>query len=290
MALTDMNNDRPIIITGKHGTGKSTKARAMLSDPIIVYGNSIDLKDIRSIPKDRGILIEDIHHKPKKDAILDVLRNYRGKIVMTSLNEKSVPAEIKNMCKFKRAGSVQHCLETIKELAPRSEEPFSMDRSTFDLVMDYLKMPDRDNVVKLFKHNKPADTQILSWLVENIHPNRLIFIDAVAKRRWSLDYFYELLAYSHAGKHYSRPSFPKRGSYSKMPNLCRRIGLKGGDGRLLRMLCEDETFVDFAKKKFNNAECRLLGIGEKKKRKPKPKPVKNTKLSDYYAMDGEISP
>ena len=287
MGLTSMSKDRTIVITGKHGSGKSTMAREMFEDAIIYYANTMEIHDVKSIPKERGIIIEDIHYKPKKDEVLNVLRNYKGKVVMTSLNQKSIPSEIKNMVKFKRAGSNLHLRDSIKELAPRSEEPFSYEKETFDIVLDYMKESDRDKIAKILKINKPSDTQIMSWLIENIHPNRLIFVDGVVKRRWPKHYFYELLAYAYKGKNYGRPSFPKRGSYSKIPYLCRRLGLRSGDERLLRQLCKDDNFVIYAKSKLNNSECRLLGLGEKKIRKSKPK-VKQIKLSDYYAMDGKI--
>tara|TARA_R110000744_G_scaffold113275_6_gene212288 strand:+ start:3366 stop:4229 length:864 start_codon:yes stop_codon:yes gene_type:complete len=287
MGLTSINKDRTIVITGKEGTGKTTMAKGMFEDAIIYYANDMEISDIRSVPKDRGIIIEDIHYNPKKDEILNVLRNYGGKVVMTSLNQKSVPADIKNMVKFKRAGTKQYLREEIKLLAPRCEEPFSYEKDTFSLVLEYMKDSNRDLIAKMLKVNKPADTQIMSWLVENIHPNRLIFADGIVKRRWSQDYFYEILAYSYQGKNYSRPSYPKRGAYSKIPSLCRRLKLRSGDERLLRQLLKDEEFTHWAKTKLNNGECRILGLGEKKIRKSKPK-IKISKLSDYYAMDGKI--
>ena len=42
MGLTTINNDRTILITGKTGTGKSTKAKTFVNDPIILYANDID--------------------------------------------------------------------------------------------------------------------------------------------------------------------------------------------------------------------------------------------------------
>jgi len=282
MGLTSINKNRTIVITGKHGTGKSTMAKAMFEDPLVFYANEISINDIRSIPAERGIVIEDIHLKPKKDEILNVLRNYKGEVVMTSLNQKSIPKDIKNMVKFKRAGTVQHIRNKITELAPRCEEPFSFEADTFSLVLAYLKESNRDLISDMLKFNKPSDTQIMSWLVENIHPNRLAFVDSVVKRRWSQDYFYEMLAYTFAGKNYSRPSYPKRKAYSKIPSLCRRLGLKSDGERLLKQLCQDEEFSRWAKTKLNNSECRLLGLGEKKIRKSKIK-IKVKKLSDYYA-------
>jgi hypothetical protein len=54
------------------------------------------------------------------------------------------------------------------------------------------------------------------------------------------------------------------------------LGLKGGEERLLKQLLQDEEFCNHAKKKLNNAECRLLGIGEKKKRKSRKRIIKTS--------------
>ena len=91
---------------------------------------------------------------------------------------------------------------------------------------DFLKNTNRDLIAELLLFNKPSDTQVLSWLTENMHPNRLIFIDGVVKRRWSQRYFYEMLAYSHTGKSFGRVNMPKRRAYSQIPRLSRRLGVK----------------------------------------------------------------
>ena len=69
MGLTTMNRNRTILITGKTGTGKSTKAKTFVKEPLIVYANDIDF-DLFSFPIENGIIIEDVHYKPDKDAIL----------------------------------------------------------------------------------------------------------------------------------------------------------------------------------------------------------------------------
>jgi hypothetical protein len=281
MGLTTIKKERTIVITGKHGTGKTTKAREMLPNALIYYANVMDIKDPYSIPIENGVIIEDLHYKPKKEIILDVLRKYRGKIIMTSINQKSIPSDIKNMIKFKRAGSVSHLRDNIRELAPRSETPYSLERDMFSLIDEYMKESNREKIVALLKYNKPSDTQIINWLAENQHPNKLVFIDGVVKRRWNADYFYEMLAYNHTGRNFGRPRMPKRKKYSKIPSLCRRLGVKSGGERLLKQLLEDEDFKKFAKTKLNNSECRLLGLGEKKKSKPKPKKIKQMSLGDF---------
>jgi len=272
MGLTEINNNRkrPILLTGKVGTGKTTKAKTFVNDPVVFYANSIDF-DIGSIPTDNGIIIEDVHYKPEVDAILTILRNYKGQVVLTSVNQKSVPKQIQSMCQMKRAGSKNFLRETILTLAPKSEDPFSYERDTYSLVMEFLKLRDRDLVRELLLFNKPSDTQILTWLCENMHPSRLVFVDGIVRRRWNQSYFYEMLAYAHEGNMAGRVNMPSRGTYSKIPSLSRRLGVK--EPRLLSQLLKDEQFSNWAKTKLNNGECRILKLGEKRKRK-KTDPIK----------------
>ena len=265
MGLTNLNKKRAILITGKPGTGKSTKAKTFCEDPVIMFANSIDTTDIGSLSKDNGIIIEDVHHKPNKEDILYLLRNYKGQIVLTSINEKSVPSEIKNMCQIKRAGSNNYLRDEVMSLAPRSETPQAAEIDTYSLVRMYLKETDRDKVANALLFNKPSDTQIVSWLAENMHPNRLIFVDGVVKRRWRQDYFYQMLAYAHEGNSFGRVNMPKRNAYSKVPYICRKLGVK--NEKTLRQLLKDPEFSAWAGKKLNNAERRIIGIADKKRRK-----------------------
>lgn len=277
-----MENLRPILLTGKVGTGKTQKAKEMLPNALILYANEMGLKDLGSFPKENGIIIEDIHLKPKKDEILSILRKYRGQVVITSINEKSVPKDIKAMCQIKRAGSKKYLREQILELAPRSQEPLSLEQDTYSLVSMFLKETDRDLIAEMLKHNKPSDTQILSWLVENIHPNKILFVDGVVKRRWSKNYFYEMLAYCHGGKTLGQVKMPKRGKYSQKPKLIKRLGIKTGEERLFQQFKKNEDFVIYAKTKLNNGECRILNLGEKRRRrKTDPIKIEQKTLGDY---------
>jgi len=279
MGLTNINNNRTILLTGKTGTGKSTKALTFVNKPVILYANDIDF-DVGSFPAENGIVIEDVHYKPDKSAILHIMRNYRGQVVLTSINQKSVPKEIKDMCKIKRAGSTNFLEQSIKEIAPNSESPFSFERDTYSIVNGFLKEKDRDLVAKILLYNKPSDTQILSWLCENMHPNRLIFVDGQVKRRWSQRYFYEMLAYCHLGGFVGQLSMPRRRQYSQLPKLSRRLGVR--NPTLLPLLLKDEAFREQAKKKLNNAECRLLKIGEKRRRKKTtPIVINQSSLEDF---------
>ena len=83
MGLTNINKNRTILITGKTGTGKTTKALTFVTNPMILYANDIDF-DVGSFPVENGIIIEDLHFKPDKSAILSIIRNYRGQVVLTS--------------------------------------------------------------------------------------------------------------------------------------------------------------------------------------------------------------
>ena len=84
MGLTNMNDNRPILITGKTGTGKSTKAKTYFTDEVkIVYANDIEF-DLGSHPKSAGIIIEDVHYQPQTDIIMNIIRSYRGQLVSFS--------------------------------------------------------------------------------------------------------------------------------------------------------------------------------------------------------------
>ena len=281
MGLTTINKERTILLIGKTGTGKSTKALTFVDSPMILYANDIDF-DIDSFPIENGIIIEDLHYKPDKSAILSIIRNYKGLVVLTSNNKKSVPKDIVGMCQIKKTGTTNFLRENMERCAPQSTQPFSFEKDTYSLVAEFLKETDRDLIAELLLFNKPSDTQVLSWLTENMHPNRLIFIDGVVKRRWSQRYFYEMLAYSHTGKSFGRVNMPKRRAYSQIPRLSRRLGVKNPN--LLEQLFKDEEFVAWSKKKLNNGECRLLNLGEKRKgRKKKTDPITviQTSLGDY---------
>lgn len=282
MGLTSMNRDRTLLVIGKTGTGKSSKALTLVGDnPMVLYANDIDF-DMGSFPIANGIIIEDLHYKADKSAILNILRNYRGQVVLTSNNKKSVPKEIVAMCQIKKSGSKNHLAELLKAEAPNSEPPFSFERDTYSLVAEFLKEKDRDLMAQMLLFNKPSDTQVLSWLAENMHTNRLIFVDGVVKRRWSQRYFYEMLAYSHTGNSFGQVNMPKRRAYSQIPSLSRRLKVK--NPKLLNQLFKDDEFMTWAKKKLNNGECRILKIGEKKKgRKKKTDPITATQttLEEY---------
>ena len=89
MGLTNMNRNRPIIITGKTGTGKTTMAKGMLPDALVLYGDELEI-DASSVNVENGLIIEDIHYNTQKESLLRIIRRYRGSLIFTSINEKDI--------------------------------------------------------------------------------------------------------------------------------------------------------------------------------------------------------
>ena len=81
MTLVSMGNkERPILITGKTGTGKTTMAKSLVSDNhVMYYANEIEAKDWKSLESD--IIIEEAHYKANKDIIMNVIRYCKTTIV-----------------------------------------------------------------------------------------------------------------------------------------------------------------------------------------------------------------
>ena len=257
-------NKKPMIVVGKSDIKTTEKALTFVSDsPIVYYANEFDIVDNYSIPEERGIIIREANYKPKVDLIKKTILQYRGQVVLTSDNQKDVPKSIFNLCKLKRATG----FDNLDEIAPRATKPINYDMDIYSLVMEYLRNPDRDEVAILLKKIRPPDVQFISWLTPNLHPNRLIFVDYSVKRRWDSDYFYEILSYSHTGRMERRIEMPKRGKYSQIPRISRKLGVSPSVSHLLNQLLKDSTFKEYAKSQLNNADCRLLKLGEKKMRK-----------------------
>ena len=255
--------NKPMIVVGNTKLDKMEKALSFVSDnPIVMYANEYNIVDNYSIPSERGIIIDEAHYKPNVDLIKKTMLEYRGQVVLLSDNQKSVPKALFSLCKLKRAGKKIE----LEIKSPRADESKEYDIDMYPMIREYLKNPDRDEVASMLKLSQPSDTHFLSWLVPNLHPNRLSFVDFSVKRRWPNSYFYELLAYAHDGRLNRKMQMPKRGSYSKLPSISRRLGLKSHESYLLHDLLKDVKFAEYAKTKLNNSECRLLGLGEKKRK------------------------
>ena len=275
--IKNKTNRFPIFVGGI-GAGKTVKAKEHMGNrPYISFqANDIQLDDVYSYPKNHGIIIEDVHYKPNKEKILQILYTIKN-VVLTSLNEKDVPKSIMNLCVRKRLGKIDKRQLNIKKLAPNSEVIKNQEMSIFDLTSDFLKNSNRKEVLKNIKFNEPSDIQLISWIQPNMDANNLAFPDSIM-RRWPKDYFFELLTYSHSGEHYGRFEFPKRYSYSPVPKICSKLGLKTKDAYLVKTFLQDEEYKQWAIKKLNSDECKILNL-----KKPRKKSIRvtTTKLGDF---------
>ena len=278
LSKTKTKEKTPILVGG-YGSGKTTKAIELMGNrPYVRYqANNIQIEDVYSYPRHHGVIVEDVHYKPDKDKILDLIL-INSNVILTSLNEKDVPKTIMNMCTRKRLGRKDYRQNKIKELAPNSESIKEIDKSIFDLNMEILKNKERDYVLRLLKHNKPSDMQILSWVAPNVDVNHITFVDSIM-RKWSIDYFYELLTYSLSGYHGGRPKFAKRYSYSPVPKIMSKLNLKTKDSYLVKSLLNNNEYKEWATKKLNSDECKILNL--KKPRKQRITVSKQKGLGDF---------
>ena len=67
----------------------------MLDEPMVFYANEFT---VESLPNDVNVIIEDVHYKPKIDEIVFFIRNFKGNLILTSVDKKSVPKLILNSC------------------------------------------------------------------------------------------------------------------------------------------------------------------------------------------------
>lgn len=280
--VINLENNRAIIIVGKPGTGKSYQAKKILGDnPIFRYANEYDIEDPRSIPIDRGILIEEVHYAPNTKLIKETLLNYRGKIVLTSNNQKDVPKLIYNMCKLKRAGTVNKSQLDIKTLAPNSDDPFNYEASVFDITKEWMNNPIREDVISMMKINKPFDEYMLSLMMHNVPSDKLAWIDSKVKRKWSQNYFYEILSYASLGNHHGGMQTPRKITPHHVPLICRRLGLRAGDSRALKQMLLNDNFKSYVATVLNQKQLRTLGITKI----PKPKQVVERVKENFKTLD-----
>ena len=271
MSLINMKNqNRTIIVVGKDGTDKMEKASKLVSsDPIIMYANEYDIEDNHSIPAERGIIIRECNYKPNVEAIRKTILEYKGQVVLTSINQKDVPKKLFGMCKLNRA-TKKSLLDEIKEIAPRSDEPYNYDVDIFTMVGDYLRNPDREVIMNQLKVSEPADVQFISWLAPNLHPNKLMFLDAKVKRRWSKSYFYEMLAYAHDGRMHRKMTPPQRKAYSSIPKILRKLKMRPFQKYLLKDLLKNDDFKEYCRNTLSTTDLRLLKLSKERKTKRTP--------------------
>ena len=271
MSLINMKNqNRTVIIVGKDGTDKLEKARKLVSeDPIIMYANEYDIEDNHSIPADRGIIIRECNYKPNVEAIRKTILEYKGQVVLTSINQKDVPKKLFGMCKLNRA-TKKSLFDEVKEIAPRSDEPYNYDVDIFTMVGDYLRNPDREVIMNQLKVSEPADIQFISWLAPNLHPNKLMFLDAKVKRRWDKSYFYEMLAYAHDGRMHRKMTPPQRKAYSSIPKILRKLKMRPFQKYLLKDLLKNDGFKEYCRNTLSTTDLRLLKLSKERKTKRTP--------------------
>tara|TARA_R100000664_G_C2726161_1_gene118098 strand:+ start:29 stop:871 length:843 start_codon:yes stop_codon:yes gene_type:complete len=274
MLRNKQTTSKNIILIGGYGSGKTTTAIEMMGNrPYQIYpANDIAIDDIYSYPNNHGLIIEDVHYKPMKDKILSLIL-INPHIILTSLNEKDVSKTILNMCVRKRLGRTDKRQDKIKEVAPNCIKPIDLNKNIYDINFELLKNKDRRQVLKIVKHNKPSDMQLLSWVQPNVDVRSIVFADHVM-RLWSIDYFYEILTYSLAGYLSGRPSFPKRNTYSPVPKICSKLGLKTRDSYLVKSFLMNDEYKEWATKKLSSDECKILNL-----KKPRKKSVRVTKIN-----------
>ena len=264
------NQNRTIIVVGKDGTDKMEKASKLVSsDPIIMYANEYDIEDNHSIPADRGIIIRECNYKPNVEAIRKTILEYKGQVVLTSINQKDVPKKLFGMCKLNRA-TKKSLLDEIKEIAPRSDEPYNYDVDIFTMVGDYLRNPNREVIMNQLKVSEPADVQFISWLAPNLHPNKLMFLDAKVKRRWSKSYFYEMLAYAHDGRMHRKMTPPQRKAYSSIPKILRKLKMRPFQKYLLKDLLKNDDFKEYCRNTLSTTDLRILKLSKERRTKRTP--------------------
>ena len=244
-------------------------SKLVSSDPIIMYANEYDIEDNHSIPADRGIIIRECNYKPNVEAIRKTILEYKGQVVLTSINQKDVPKKLFGMCKLNRA-TKKSLLDEIKEIAPRSDEPYNYDVDIFTMVGDYLRNPDREVIMNQLKVSEPADVQFISWLAPNLHPNKLMFLDAKVKRRWSKSYFYEMLAYAHDGRMHRKMTPPQRKAYSSIPKILRKLKMRPFQKYLLKDLLKNDDFKEYCRNTLSTTDLRILKLSKERRTKRTP--------------------
>jgi len=271
---------KPFLVVGKSGTGVTTKAKALIGckEYRIFYANDIPISDVYSWPLEIGIIIEDVHYKPDKDKILDLIYSGRN-VVLTSKNKKDVSKVIIDCCQVKMAGRKNYNQIILRAKAKNSQDFKVVDDNIWAMTNAYIRMPDRDEYLSVLKTYQPPPMQILSWVVASQPKNQKLMHVSKAMMNGG-DYFYPLLAYSKLGT-YGSVVPPKRKSVSPFPDICRKLGLRSSDGYLVKDLLKDEEYSRWAAKKLDEKECKILGIKKEKRRRVSVRKDRTKKLEDF---------
>lgn len=267
---------RVIIIIGGFGSGKTTKATNLMGNrPYkIIYANELDNFDVYSYPKKYGLIIEEVEFKPDTNKILDIINVKGDKLILTSVNEKEIPNSIMNKCRKLNLGPIDF-RQTFMLNAPNKDVVKCLELDMRGLTWEWLRNTDRDEVQKLLKHNKPSPIQILSWVEPNVDTGLISLADSI-KWKWNRDYFYEILSYGYEGSYRGRLKFNKRRTFSPLPKICEKLGLKYSDSYLVKSLIMNDEYKEYATSKLDSKECKIIGI-----KKPRKKRESVRKLRDY---------
>lgn len=271
---------KPILVVGKPGTGRTTKAREFAAGPYIeMYANDVTIDDPYSFPKDVAIIIEDVHYKPQKERILDIIYA-KCKVIMTSVDKKSVPKAIINACQIKLSGKVNHYQQKLRWTCSGHQDVKTVDDNIWAISQAYLRMRDRDEFLKALHIHKPAPMQILSWAAKNNDSPKMSIV-ASSMHRWSTDYFYALLAYSFPGK-YKQLETPSRKTNNPYPTICKKLGLRETDAYLVKNMVKDKDYAAWAASKLEASECKVIGIEKPRKQQPSKAKVTKRTLEEYF--------
>lgn len=81
--------------------------------------------------------------------------------------------------------------------APTYETKINMKMNLNKMIKYYLRAPNRKLVYEIFKYNKPNDYTLLKLIYEANPSNKIMYIATSVYRKYPINYFYELVAYSY---------------------------------------------------------------------------------------------
>ena len=151
---------KPKNIYRQTGTGKRLTQERSGGPYVIFYANDILINDPYSFPKDVAIIIEDVHHKPDKDKIMDLIYA-KNKVILTRINKKDVPKIIMTSVKLNYRGVRNYHHIAIKRMAPNCDTMRkSIDDNMWNMTKAYLRMKDRSELLRGLEALQPPHMQI----------------------------------------------------------------------------------------------------------------------------------